>query len=298
MGFKNIFILGAGAIGSFYGAFLSKKYNVTLFGEKEHIKKINSEGLKVKIRKKEKIFKIKGKEKIENIPPKTLILLTTKAQQSAEAIKSIKKLIRKDTVILILQNGLGNEEIIKKILGEKIQILRGIVYSASEFFQPGEINVWPKKTILPLNRVGREIARLFKEVGLEVELKREMKKEIWTKLIVNCLLGPLAAIFKLRNNEVGAESLKRVREMLMDECLKVARAEGVKINGNFKKELEKKISLYKNYPSLAQDIIKGRKTEIEFLNGKILQLAKKHRLYTPANEVIYYLVKFLERKLN
>ena len=294
MKFHKIFLLGAGAIGNFYGALLSKKSDVTLLGEREHIKKINSEGLKVKIGEKEEIFKIKGKEKIENIPPKTLILLTTKVHQSTGAIKSIKNLIRKDTIILILQNGLGNEDLVKRIIGKKCKVERGIVYSASEFLKPGKIKVWPKKTILPLNKIGKEIAEIFKEAGLMVELTKEIKKEIWKKLVVNCVLGPLAALFKIRNNEVASMPLKRVRELLIKECLEAARAEGININGNFKKEFEEKISTYTNYPSMCQDIMKGKKTEIDFLNGKIIELAKKHKIQTPANEVIYYLIKFLE----
>lgn len=277
------------------GALLSRKNDVTLIGEEEHIEAIKSDGLRISGDVKE-TFQVKAKTRIKTIPPNSLLLLTTKAHQSQKAISQIKKLLKKDTVILVLQNGLGNEDLMKKIIGKKCKIERGIVYSASEFLEPGKIKCWLKKTILPSNKIGKEIAHIFKEAGLEAELKEEMEKEIWKKLVVNCVLGPLAALFKIRNNEVASKPLKKVRELLIKECLEVARAEGININGNFQREFEKKISTYTNYPSMCQDIIKGKKTEIDFLNGKILELGKKHNLATPVNEVIYYLIKFLEEK--
>jgi len=127
-------------------------------------------------------------------------------------------------------------------------------------------------------------------------LSKDIKKEIWKKLVVNCLLNPLTALFRVKNNEIGDRVLKPVRKKIIKECLEVAAAEGVYFNRGFEKELDEKMSFYKNYSSMCQDIMKGRKTEIDFLNGKILELAKKHRLETPANEIIYYLIKFLEEK--
>lgn len=294
MRFNKIFILGAGAIGSVYGGLLSKKNDVTLIGEKEHIQAIKSKGLRISgdIRR---TFRIKAERKIKALPSGSLILLTTKAHQSQKAIEGIKKLIKKDTVILILQNGLGQEELIKKSLGKECQILRGITYVAGEFFKPGKIRCWlNKKTILPLTKKGREIAEVLREAGLPVELTKEMKREIWKKLVINCLFGPLTAFFKVRNNEIAKETLKKVRKTIVKECLLVASAEGINFEKNLGKEIEEKISLYKNYSSMCQDILKGRKTEIDFLNGKIIELAKKHRLEIPANEIIYHLIKFLE----
>jgi len=295
MTFNKIFVLGAGAIGSIYGALLSKKFDVVLFGEKRHIEKIKQRGLEVYIGRKKRVIKLKAKEKIQKIPPKTLILLSTKAHQTEKALKEIKGKLRKDTLILILQNGLGNKALVKKIVGKKIRVERAIVYTASEFLEPGKIRSWPKKTLLPKNEISKEIKKAFQSCGLEVELSKNFKKEVWEKLIINSVLGPLAALFKIRNNQVADNRLKKVREMLIEECLRVAEAEGVKIEKNFKGDFERKISKYTNYPSMCQDIIKGQKTEIDFLNGKIIELAKKHGIDVPANEIVYSLIKFLQK---
>lgn len=295
MQFNKIFILGAGAIGSIYGALLSRKNDVTLIGEKEHILTIKSNGLRISgdINKN---FKVKAEEKIRKIPPNTLLLLTTKAHQTQKAIKGIKKLLKDDTIILILQNGLGNEELVEKMVENKCRVLRGITLMFVEFLTPGRIKCGLAETILPSTNEGKKIAKILKESGLGVKLSKDMKKEIWKKLVVNCLLNPLTALFKIRNNEIAAAVLKPVRKKIVKECLEVAAAEGIHFTGDFEKEIAKKLPFYKNYSSMCQDIMKGRKTEIDFLNGKIVNLAKKHRLEAPANETLYYLIKFLEEK--
>lgn len=293
MGVKKIFILGAGAIGSIYGALLSKKNDVVLIGGKEHILAIKSKGLRIS-GDIQGTFQVKAERKIKAIPPNTLILLTTKAHQSKKAISEIKKLLKKDTVILVLQNGLGNEELVRKIVGKRCQVLRGITLIFAEFLKPGRIKFGNAKTILPLTNNGKRIAEIFRESGLPVKLAKDMKKEIWKKLVVNCLLNPLTALFRVRNNEIWGSALKLVREKIIRECIKVAAAEGIFFKKGFEKEIAKKMSSYTNYSSMCQDIIKGRKTEIDFLNGKILELGKKHKIQTPVNELLYYLIKFLE----
>jgi len=296
MRFSKIYILGAGAIGSLFGALLSQKNKVELIGEKEHILKINSQGLKVKgsINKK---FYLKGNTEIKEIPENCLILLTTKAHQVKKAIEKIKNLVKNDTKILVLQNGLGQEKIIEKILTKKCEIIRAITYIACEFLKPGEIKCWiDKKTILPNTKTAKKISILFKEANLKVILTKNLKKEIWRKLIVNSLIGPLTALFQVRNHEIAKKELKKVRLEILREGVKVAEKEGIKFEKNFIERVEKKLKSYTNFSSMCQDILKKRKTEIDFLNGKIIELAKKHKIEVPINETIYHLIKFLEEK--
>ena len=132
MDFQRIYILGAGAIGSVFGAFLSKMHDVTLIGNKAHMEAINQRGLII-CGEIEETFHLKTNTEITEIPDQTLIILTTKAYDIAEAVGSIKGKANNDTVILILQNGLGNEEVARKAAGEKPQILRAVTAMAAEF---------------------------------------------------------------------------------------------------------------------------------------------------------------------
>lgn len=293
MSFSKIFILGAGAIGSVYGALLSESNDVTLIGNKAHVEVINAKGLSI-VGDIKKTFRPKIDTDIRSIPQKTLIILTTKAYDSAKAIEGIRKLLKKDTVILILQNGLGNEEIVRRIVGDRAKILRGVTKMASEFSKPGKIKFWSGETIIESNEDSTKIVELLNACGLKARLSDDIDREVWTKLVVNCVVNPLTALFHVRNCAIWGDSLKTVRHGVVRECVEVAKAEGIALPENLAVRIDKRLSSYTNFSSMYQDIVKGKKTEIDFLNGKIVDLGKKHHIQTPINEALVSLIKFLE----
>lgn len=295
MNFNKIIILGAGAVGSVLGAHLSRKNDVTLIGRKSHVEAINQNNLSISGEVNE-VFHVKAQTEVHEIPKNTLIILTTKAHETADATKGIKKLLRKDTVILILQNGLGNEEVVSKVAGRKVKILRGVTMMAAEFFEPGKVKFWSGETVIEYDEVARAIAEVFNDCGLKTRLSSEIKREIWCKLITNCVINPLTAILRVKNNEIASDTLKDVRHGIIEECVAVAKAEGVRLPDNIAEEIDRKIAKYANFSSMCQDILKGEKTEIDFLNGKIVELGIKHGVQTPVNETLVDLIKFLEGK--
>jgi 2-dehydropantoate 2-reductase len=295
MNFNKIFILGAGAIGSVYGAFLSKRNDVTLIGNKAHVNAVNSKGLSVSGDVNE-TFYLKADIEISEVPEKTLIILTTKAYDSAKTIKGIKKLLKRDTVVLILQNGLGNEETVKRAAGDKAKILRGITTMAAEFFEPGKIRFWNGETIIEQNEIVEKIAEIFNGSTLKVRLSNDVNEEVWNKLVVNCVVNPLSALFRVKNCELVSDSLKTVRHEIVRECVEVGKAEGIPFPEDLEKKIDKEIFKYTNFSSMCQDLMKSQKTEIDFLNGKVVELGRKHHISTPVNETLVCLIKFVEEK--
>jgi len=295
MNFNKIFLLGAGAIGTIYGAFLSKKNDVTLIGNKAHVDAVNSEGLSIS-GDIDETFYLNADTEIRKIPEKTLVILTTKAYDSHKAIKKIQKLLKKDTVIMILQNGLGNEEIVKRSAGSKSNILRSITAMAAEFFEPGKIRFWNGETIIEQNDNAEKIVEVFNECMLKTRLSNDINKEVWTKLVVNCVVNPLSALFHVRNCEIIVDSLKSVRHDVVKECIEVGKAEGIVFPEDLEEKIDEKIAKYTNFSSMYQDIVKGKRTEINFLNGKVVELGRKHHVPTPVNETLVCLVKFMEEK--
>lgn len=295
MSFSKIIILGAGAIGSLYGAFLSKRNDVTLIGNRAHVEAVNSKGLMIS-GESDKTFRLKAYTEIRKITERTLIILTTKAYDSTTSIARMKRLLKKDTLILVLQNGLGNEERVKHASEGKAKVLRGITTMAAEFFEPGEIRFWKGETIVEQNEDAKKIMEVFSECGLKTRLSSNIEKEIWDKLIVNCVVNPLSALLRVRNCEIVTDSLKTVRYEIVRECVEVGRAEGMGFPQDFWTEIDHKISKYTNFSSMYQDVIKGKKTEIDFLNGKIVELGRKHHILTPVNKTLTSLTKFMEEK--
>ncbi|MFQ6073683.1 MAG: ketopantoate reductase family protein [Candidatus Bathyarchaeia archaeon] len=295
MSFQKVFVLGAGAIGSTYGALLSRRNDVTLIGRKAHVDAINKNGLTLTGDVNGR-FSVKAETTIKEIPSDTLILLTTKAYDAAGAVTGIKPLLRKDTVILVLQNGLGIKETVEKVVEGKAEVVRGLVTLAAEFFEPGKISFWQGETILESTQTSERIAQVFNESGLKTKISDEMKEEIWKKLIVNCVANPLTAILQARNNEIMVDSLKKVRHRIIQECIAVGRAEGIRLESDLEECIERKIAGYTNYSSMCQDIMKHKKTEIDFLNAKIVELGRKHDISTPVNEALADLIRFLEAR--
>jgi 2-dehydropantoate 2-reductase len=241
-------------------------------------------------------FKIRAETQIRSIPEKSLIILTTKAYDSAEAIGSIASLFRKDTAILVLQNGLGNEEIVRRASGGRAMVLRGVTKVAAEFLGPGRTKFWKGETIIESNDVGAKIAATWKECSLEARVSEHINEEVWKKMVVNCVVNPLTALFRVRNCEIWADSLETVREAIVSECSDVARAEGIVLAPDMAERLQRRLTGYTNYSSMYQDIARRRKTEIDFLNNKIVELGRKHGINTPVNETIVSLIKFLEEQ--
>jgi len=293
--FNRIFVLGSGAVGSTYGALLSKKEDVTLIGRKAHVDAINSSGLFL-YGEFEGKYDVKADTEIREIPSKSLVILSTKVTGSEKAIEGIRHLVKKDTIVLLVQNGVGIQEIVRKILPDH-EVIRAVVTLGAEFLEPGKIsNVVLIRIDLEKSKSSEKIARLLKDCGLVAEISNNINMQVWTKLTINSVLNPLTAIFQVTGNEIITDSLKPVRYGIVDECLEVAEAEGIEIYPAIKEMIDAGVSNFFNYSSMCQDMIKRKKTEIDFLNGKVVELGKKHDIPTPFNELIVAFIKFLEEK--
>ncbi len=293
MAFDRIFVLGAGAIGSAFGALLSRKFDVTLFGNKQHVETVKLHGLKLS-GDVDGVFYPEAELEINSLPPNTLLIVTTKVHRTFDALNSIKHLMHNELTILLLQNGLGNKELARKAVGDKPNILRGITSAAAEFFQPGKVRFWFGKTLIENGFRSNEIAEMFNSCGLKTEVSKDIKTEVWRKLVVNCVINPLTAIFCVKNFEIASDELKSVRHAIVDECLKVAEAEGVHLSKDLAEMIDSVLGNYTNYSSMCQDVMKGKPTEIDFINGKVVELGRKHGIPTPINQVLVNFIKFIE----
>lgn len=292
--FSKIYVFGAGAVGSYYGALLSQKYDVTLIARKKHVQAINRKGLFLtgKIKRK---FKIKAVERVSKFDDNSLILLSTKATANKKVAKELSKKVGKKCVIVCLQNGLEVEDVVKKRVGKKAKVLRAVVRSAVDFTKPGVVraNVI-SKTEIEKSRIGKEIAKMFEACGMKLTITRKIKGKIWRKVIWNSVVNPLTAITRERNIVV-LKMLAIARE-IVKESVRVAECDGILLS-------EKQTLNYvldgcketkKNRSSMLQDVSAGRKTEINFLNGKIVEKARKYKIAAPMNELIVSAVREME----
>ena len=291
----KIIILGSGAIGSLYGAKLSKINDVILIGRQEHVDKINKDGLKI-TGEEDNIYKIKATTKIDEIDNNTLVILTSKVISSKKAIEPIKSLIKKDTIILCLQNGLNSEDIVKEIIGDKCFVLRGITAVGATFLEPGIVQFNNLNyTKIEKSPISEGLADNFNKCGLKANVSENLKEDLWKKLILNCVLNPLSAILQRENGKMSDEKLNPLKQRIVDECLKVANKDGVIFDIDFVKNINTAIKGSKNLSSMYQDILKGKKTEIDYLNGAVVELGKKYGVKCPVNEGLVMIIKGMEK---
>lgn len=298
----NILIYGSGAIGSLFGALLSKNNNVILYGQKTHIETIKREGLKIygKTNFHKKILAYSDIEDIKgNID---LLILSVKSYDTDKALKDIIKIINDNVLILSIQNGLDNIDKIKRKVNIN-QIICGITTHGSIFVKPGVIfHTGIGNTIIgelngSLSDRIKNIVNIFNNSGITTRYSNDIKKEIWIKTIINSCINPLTTIFKCKNGYLLENPiLINFVKFICKESTGIAISEGFQINYEeiFSKTKNVIKNTYDNYSSMLQSFNKYRKTEIESINGKLIEIGKKRNVDTKLNELLVILVKSLK----
>ena len=299
----RILVFGAGALGDFLGGILSQKYDVTLYGREDKIHTIQNSGLKITgitacIAHPKTLFKPEDLGETEY----DLIILGVKSYDTNSAMDIIKKNASQTSIILSLQNGLDNEIKIAEAVGEK-RTLGGVTSHGITYVGPGHVHhAGTGETIIgemdgqKTERI-KEIAGALSSVGIETRITSNIGSEIWAKGIVNAAINPLTALTRLRNGFLlKIPSLTRLLEDTCSECIKVAEAAKIDLLGCDVIKKTKNVARFtgENRSSMLQDIERGRRTEIDSINGAIVEVGKKHGVKTPINTSLVALVKGIE----
>lgn len=302
----KIAIIGSGGVGGYFGAKMAKSgYDVTFLARGEHLKAIHSHGITVKsILGDFKIDSVKATDTIREIGFADLILLGVKAWQIKEIAPELKTIIKKDTTILPLQNGvLAAEELMEQI--DKNNIIGGLCRIISKIESPGVINhfgVVPSIVFGELDNSHKERIRKMKKVfddsGINSHISSDIYSDLWKKLMMICTSG-LLAVTRTTNGEL--RELKETRQMMIDlfnEIYSLAQKIGIDIEHDY---VDKTVSIidslpYESTSSLTRDVWEGKPSEIEYQNGTIVRLGEKHGVDTPINKFIFNCILPMELK--
>jgi 2-dehydropantoate 2-reductase len=290
----TIIVLGAGAIGTLYGAWLSTANDVTLVARREHAERIAREGVRI-TGLEEAVYRVNATTDVSRIERDTVILLTTKVTGSAAAIAPIVDHLRPDTAIVCLQNGLHSEDIVARLVAGRCPVIRGITHFGAIFAAAGVVALKAAGyTLLAPGARSREIAETLTRSRLDGRVCESMRVEIWRKLIFNCVVNPLTAIARREVGWISDEGLDPVKRLVIDECLQVARREGVEFDIDFVRLVNDTFRPSQNLSSMHQDLAKGKPTEIDHLNGAVVALGRTLGIACPANEALATMIKALE----
>lgn len=290
----QIIVLGAGAIGSLYGAKLAAENDVTLIGRAEHVAAINANGLRIEGLESQ-LVRVRAATAIETLGPNALVLLTTKVPDSPAAAASLAPLVREDTTILSLQNGLGTEEIVREALGGRGVVLRGFTQFGGVFKEPGVIEFLARGyTVIEQHERSAEIACVFTAANLDCRVSPDIRRDVWYKLIVNCVVNPITAMMGCEVGGIANPQLLPLKRLVIDECVAVAATQGVTFETDFVREIDDFFRPSHNLASMLQDLRRGRPTEIDYMNGAVAALGAKHGVPCPVNRALTAIIKAME----
>ncbi len=306
----KIAMIGSGAAGSVFAAYLKKGgadlYLVDKY--KAHMQQIEENGLRFISPEGEEVLKgFHTSDSAVNIGKMDIVILMVKATQSDDVMPDVLSAIGDDTVLVSLQNGLGNENILSRYL-PKNRIICGFGTIGTELPQPGTCVSKPESGVIMnfgaaekselCDSVGNYLQDCFIKGGCEARYVENIKPLIWKKAISNSGYNTLSAMTALNvGNLLADERGQKLIKKVWEEGCCVAEADGAgDLRGEMEKELPRLQEGFKTYyPSMAQDMLMHqRKTEISVLNGAIAEYGRKYGIPTPYNQMLTDLVSCIE----
>jgi len=290
----RIVVIGAGAIGSLFGALLQRAGNdVTLIGRPEHVAAIRRDGLTIEGRT-EGTFQVRASTALPPALSVDLCLLTVKAYDLDAAARLFGHTVTSPVPVAALQNGLGIEETVEQALrgvgwaDADRWIVRGINYVPVTFLGSGRIRHAGEGDLLLADyRDGRHapmVAEVFVAAGVSARVTIDREREVWRKVLVNAAIGPVSADHAIPNGRLLLDPYRGEALQLLDEAIGVAQAEGVRFTDtDAQRELWRVVrATADNRSSMLQDVERGRRTEIDSISGEILARGLRRGLPLPA----------------
>jgi 2-dehydropantoate 2-reductase len=299
----RIAVLGAGAMGSVYGARLARAgAEVTLLDVNDaHIAAINAGGLHVALDEGEITHHLPAMRPEAFRGPVDLVLLFTKVFHTDDALASVTPLLA-DAHVLSLQNGVGNVDRIAAHV-DRERILVGMTMTPAEYLGPGRVASHGAATTDLYSASGQDlpilhkIAALMDKGGITARLEPDIDVAIWEKATFNCALNPICALTGGTPGSFGAsEAGRRLAASVAQEAIAVATADGV--NASLDKVTAMMEHAFAHHlhhePSMLQDRMAGRRTEIDALNGAVVRIGDRLGVPTPANRIVTDLIRLTE----
>jgi 2-dehydropantoate 2-reductase len=302
----KVAVLGAGAMGSVIGGLLAKAgHDVTLIDVwKPAVDAINARGLQIEDKAgNTDTIQLRATEHPGSVGIAEMVLVFVKCYHTEAAVRNALPMIGPNTVVLSLQNGWGNGPRIAKIAGEE-KLLLGVCYHSATAAGPGHVLHAGKGMTFIGELNGKitdrlsQVARAFTEAGIEVTTTPAVLKEIWSKLALNVCTLPTSALLRFYAPQlVQHQPMLDLMRSLLQEVVAVARAQDIPLD--FDERWEAITGLLKRCAanaksSMLQDVEKGRVTEIDVINGAIIEGGQRFGIATPYNEAMVKLIKSLE----
>jgi 2-dehydropantoate 2-reductase len=298
----DIVVVGAGAMGSLFGALLSSVASVSLLDPwEDHVSEINEHGLGLSGESGERTIWLPATSDPSALPSADLAIVFVKSSKTAWAAEVAASILKPDGLVITLQNGLGNSDILEARVGPE-RTAAGVTSHGATLLGPGRVRHAGKgPTHLGFyqeneDRV-RRVADVFSRAGLEVHVSDSVRSLIWGKLITNAGINALTAILRVRNGVlVEVEPMRDLMDAAVREAAQVAAAKGIQLPYEDPVSYVRAVATRtgQNLSSMLQDTLRSAPTEIDVINGAIAREGAALGIATPVNSLLRDLVKALE----
>ncbi len=290
--------MGAGAVGCYYGAMLARAgHPVTIVGRPPHVAAVRARGLVLETARFTEAVPVDATADPSGVAVADLVLVCVKAQDTAAAGRDMAPHLKGGAAVLSLQNGVDSAGRLQVALGRPV--LAAAVYVAVDMPAPGHVRHHGRgELVIGPGPSSADIAEAFRRAGVPTEVSESVVGALWAKLIVNCAYNALSAVAQLPYGRMmNVDGVRDVMRDVVAECLAVAERSNVTVPGDI---LGTVLGLAASMPdqlsSTAQDLARGRRSEIEHLNGYIVRTAAKLGLAAPVNRSLLVMVRLLEVK--
>ena len=306
--FKHIAVVGAGAVGSFYGAMLARaEHRVTLIGRPAHVQATTRNGLKLDLASSSatEVIQIEASTELSSLRSADLVLFCVKSTDSASVALQIAPYLSPHALIMSLQNGVENAALIAQHVPHAV--IPCVVYVATEIPAPGCVKHHGRgELVIGTMQVSRlsdpqktlqEIVELFGSAQVPVQISQNVMVELWSKLMINCAFNAISGLAQIQYEKLAAlESVRITQAAVVKEVIAVALADGIHLSEPVALQAVAQISVTmgSQKSSTAQDMARSKPSEIDHLNGFIVRRGLALGVATPVNQALFALVKLLE----
>lgn len=300
----KIYVIGAGAMGGFYGGLLRKAgYDVSLIDVREdHVAIIKRDGIKVEGVRGNHVIRIPAYTRYDDLPACDMAIVFTDSNSTREAAITAKAVLKADGFAMTLQNGIGNVEVLVETLGRE-RVVAGVTMNSGAHPEPGK-SVYTNADMTTIGELdggksGRivAVADMLNAAGIETEIVDDPMSYVYGKWVLNCGVNAIAAVTGLRSGEVyRTPELRELQGHMIDEVLALVKAKGWKLSETDPKgKILHHSRLRFNKPSMLQHVEQGRRTEIDAINGALVREARALGIAVPYNEAVVAMVKGVEK---
>jgi 2-dehydropantoate 2-reductase len=293
---ERIAVMGAGAVGSYYGFMLARaRHDVVLIGRPQHIEAVKHQGLRLETQTFDEHVRVSASTEASAVQRAQLVLFCVKSSDTESGAAAIKPYLAPDAVVLSLQNGVENADRLRALLTQ--EVIAAAVYVGVEMAGPGHVRHHGRgELVIERSMASDAVARALIAAGVPTDISDNVRGALWAKLITNCAYNALSAITQLPYGRLTkGEGVTVVLRDIVDECVAVAEADGVMLPGDVAAAVRKIAETAAGqYSSTAQDLARGKRSEIDYLNGFIVRRGEALGVATPANRLLHAIVKLLE----